>query len=220
MHRKIIVPAGTAPRRSPDSMSLHAQWRFVEWQELDTQSVVELHAATPSPAIQKPRAKKSNMQFSPEEPAKLNCAPRPQHISRRPDPAERLTHGATWRSYTYRAQRLRTVTIEGKVFELRSDLSSPVTLKFTDIFRRPHLPASRVCLQQATASRPSTSRGARPDTDLAGYTSTAVRTLSFEKLTTTPAGRPCLLHTAFAAMRAMSIVSPRRQHPVTRAPLR
>ncbi len=88
------------------------------------------------------------------------------------DPGGTLDHTAQKNStYSYTAQRVRTVTLEGHTLELRSPISSPVQITLRDIFP-PHTPTGLEAVPGGlTPSDRSIDLSWIPDSDadLAGY---------------------------------------------------
>ncbi|MDE1176849.1 MAG: hypothetical protein PW789_09605 [Edaphobacter sp.] len=174
----ILAPAGAAP--TPVA-GLHASaaraGAVIEWQPTPTPSIVELVREHTDP---KPAAKPKAQGKTPAAP-NLNKDEEPVEIRLRsadprthPDAADpggtvdsSATRGA---SYTYRAQRLRTVLLEGKTFELRSDFSAPVALRNVDTFP-PAIPTGLASVPSASNGHPAIDLSWQPvaDSDLKGY---------------------------------------------------
>jgi hypothetical protein len=134
---------------------------------------------TPAPAPT-PRSKSSK-----SAPARKTTQPTPNIVklqppTQTPDPGglidESVLRGET---YQYTAQRIRTVTLDTHTLELRSALSSPVTLTMRDTFP-PLTPTGLAAVPSgpdtsgqpaSAASQPSIDLSWTPDadTDLAGY---------------------------------------------------
>jgi hypothetical protein len=185
-----LAPAGAAP---PPVAALHAtgtrNGALLEWLAIGSPSVVELQRSLVVTGTPQPRAKKSALELSPEEPTEVRL--RSSDINRPPsaDPGGTLDHTARrGERYTYRAQRLRTVVIDGKTLELRGELSQPVALNFVDTFP-PATPAGLAAVPSSLNGKATIDLSWQPgtDTDLAGY-NVYRRTASgsFERLNTTP----------------------------------
>jgi hypothetical protein len=185
-----IAPAGAAP---PPVGALHVtgtrNGALLQWNALPSPSVVELQRSLTVTGTPQPRPKKSSLQLAPEEPTDVKLRSSDVNQASTSDPGGTLDHTAKrGERYTYRAQRLRVVTVDGKALELRGDLSQPVTLNFVDAF--PPAPPTGL------ASVPSISNGKlaidlswQPvtDTDLAGYNIyRRIASGSFERLNTAP----------------------------------
>jgi hypothetical protein len=171
-----------ASGKAPESvMGLHAApnraGAIIEWQTSSSPAVVELvrdRIVPPQPAT-KPAAKPAKSpgaEFAGEDTTQVRLRSADTKTMPPPaDPGGTLDHTAKrGESYTYRAQRVRSVAVNGQTLELRSQLSSPVTLHNNDVFP-PAVPTG-------LASVPSTSNGKAAvdlswqpgsDLDLAGY---------------------------------------------------
>jgi len=185
-----LAPAGAAP---PPVAALRVtgtrNGALLEWSAITSPSVVELQRSLTITGTPQPRAKKSSLQLSPEEPAEVRL--RSSEIKQPPasDPGGTLDHTAKrGERYTYRAQRLRTVTVDGKIFELRGELSQSVTLNFADTFP-PATPAGLAAVPSSLNGKAAIDLSWQPgpDTDLAGYNVyRRAASGSFERLNTTP----------------------------------
>ena len=185
-----IAPAGAAP---PPVAALHVtgtrNGALLQWNALSSPSVVELQRSLAVTGTPKPQPKKSSLQLSPEDPA--TALLRSSDIDKAPatDPGGTLDRSARrGERYTYRAQRLRTVNVDGKALELRSDLSQPVTLNFVDTFP-PATPTGLASVPSGSNNKAAIDLSWQPvtDTDLAGYNIYRhTASGSFERLNSTP----------------------------------
>jgi hypothetical protein len=191
-----LAPAGAAP---PPVAALHAtgtrNGALLEWLAIGSPSVVELQRSLVVTGTPQPHAKKSALTLSPEESAEVRL--RSSDVNRPPtaDPGGTLDHTAKrGERYTYRAQRLRTVILEGKTLELRGQLSQPAALNFADTFP-PATPAGLAAVPSTLNGKPAIDLSWQPgtDTDLAGYnvyrrTASGSRAAldNFERLNTAP----------------------------------
>lgn len=171
-----FAPSGTAP---PAVAQLHAtatrEGALIEWQpptSLDrmpqASSQVELDRTLIAPTATKKTAKPSSgqqfpSQFTPSPPAQVHL----QAGNSRSDPGGTLDRTAIkGESYSYTAQRVRSVDLNGRTFQLRSFISPPVTLHLTDIFP-PQPPLGLVTIPGDTSIDLSWEAGI--ESDLAGY---------------------------------------------------
>ena len=185
-----IAPSGAAP---PPVTGLHIsaarEGAVIEWQPLTPPTIVELRRTLIVTGQPKP-AKKSGTFSSSSEPTDVDLRTAdPKTAPQASDPGGTIDRGAhRGESYTYRAQRLRTVSIGGLTLNLRSELSSPVTLKLTDTFP-PLTPTGLASVPSASDGKAAIdlSWQASTDADLAGYNVYRRSTSgSFERLTATP----------------------------------
>jgi hypothetical protein len=166
-------PAFTAAGAAPPSIQhLHAtatrDGAIIEWQHESTTAPVELARTLVSPpkAPAPPSAKpKSPLQLTPPTPTEV-------HLK---TPADQPDAGGTTDpsankgdTYTYTAQRVRSVTLGGHHLEMRSPVSSPVTVLLADTFP-PQPPAGLVAVPAGTGSAIDLSWEPDTETDLAGY---------------------------------------------------
>ena len=162
---------------------------MIEWQALASPAIVELRRTIIVTGQPKPE-KKSGTFSSSSEPTDVELrTANPKTTPSAADPGGTVDRGAhRGESYTYRAQRLRTVSIRGLTLKLRSELSSPVTLKLTDTFP-PLTPTGLASVPSASDGKAAIDLSWEPlaDSDLAGYNVYRRSTSgSFEKLTATP----------------------------------
>jgi hypothetical protein len=164
-----FTAAGAAP---PPIQQLHAtatrDGAIIEWQRQSTTALVELDRtlASPPKAPTPPSTKpKSPLQLTPPNPIEV-------HLK---TPADQPDAGGTTDpsahkgdSYTYTAQRVRAVTLNGHHLELRSPISSPVTLLLNDTFP-PQSPTGLVAVPAGTGAAIDLSWEPGTETDLAGY---------------------------------------------------
>ncbi len=164
-----FTAAGAAP---PPVQQLHAtatrDGAIIEWQRQSTTALVELDRtlASPPKAPAPPSAKpKSPLQMTPPSPTEVRLK----------TPTDQTDAGGTTDpsahkgdTYTYTAQRVRSVTLHGHQLEMRSPVSSPVTLLLTDTFP-PLPPTGLVAVPAGSGSAIDISWEASTETDLAGY---------------------------------------------------
>ena len=196
LSKPALAAAGATP---PPVAFLHAtpsrDGITLEWQPLSSPSVVELDRALVSASVPKTQPKKSTPLSAPAEPTEVHLRTGDQTHSA--DPGGTVDRTALrGQSYTYSAQRLRTVIINGHSLELRSDLSSPITVNLSDTF--PPLTPTGLASVPGPASidlswQPDT------DSDLAGY-HVYRRTASgtFQRLTDIPVLGPAFSDAAAA----------------------
>ncbi len=152
----------------------------IEWQPPQQTFPVELHRtllANPSappktpakpsaPTPPNPESKppsKLPLQFNGKTAAEVRLLAAKDH----PDTGGTLDATALkGETYTYTAQRVRTVTLDGHTLELRSPISPPVSLQVTDIFP-PASPTGLTAVPSANSIDLSWQPGADPD--LIGY---------------------------------------------------
>jgi hypothetical protein len=198
--RPAIAAAGATP---PPVAGLRAtasrSGATLEWQSIPSSSLVELDRTLVSPVAPKPQPKKSaTLQLA--APTELtDVRLRTGDDSHPTDPGGTLDRSALrGQTYTYRAQRIRIVTSGGHPLELRSDLSSPITLALTDVFP-PSVPTGLDAVQGGTATAPAIDLSWQPgaESDLAGYNVYRRIALgAFQRLTATPVLGPAFSDTA------------------------
>ena len=122
-------------------------------------------AKTPPTPASKPTSKpasKPPLQFSGNTPTEVRLSTK-DHA----DTGGTLdTTALKGETYTYTAQRVRTVTLDGHTLDLRSPISSPITLQVTDIFP-PQSPTGLAAVPSAHSIDLSWQPGTDPD--LVGY---------------------------------------------------
>jgi hypothetical protein len=165
---QIFAAAGAAP---PPVQQLHAtptgHAAIMEWQRQSTTASVELDrilASAPRtpPTPAKP---KSSLQLAPANPTEVRLTTPPGQ----PDAGGTTDSSARkGETYTYTAQRVRLVTLNGHSLELRSAKSSPITLTLNDIFP-PQTPSGLDAVPSGTGAAIDLSWEPDTDTDLAGY---------------------------------------------------
>ncbi|HMH15576.1 MAG TPA: hypothetical protein VK578_20920 [Edaphobacter sp.] len=165
----VFAAAGAAP---PSVQQLHAtptrDGVIIEWQQQTTISPVELDRTltnppkAPAPSPTKP---KSPLQLTPPNPTEVHL----KTPSGQPD-AGGTTDPSTRKgeTYTYTAQRARSITLHGHQLELRSPTSSPITLVLNDTFP-PLVPTGLVAVPAGTGASIDLSWQPGTETDLAGY---------------------------------------------------
>lgn len=165
-----IAAAGAAP---PPVAALRVtstrNGPLLQWNALATPSVVEIERSLA--AAPKPRAAKPGLLPEPEEPTEVKLRSSAVDQASAADPGGSLDRTAKrGEHYTYRAQRLRTVTVDGKALELRGELSPPVAVHFADTFP-PHTPSGLASVASSSNGKPAIDLSWQPvtDTDLAGY---------------------------------------------------
>lgn len=200
-----VAPSGAAPAPVAGlRVTASREGAVVEWNALSSPAIIELErrlvvsAQEKSTTADASGTKAAGLSGN-EEPSevKLRSADPKSH----PDVADSggtLDHTATrGNSYMYRAQRLRTVIVNGKALELRSELSSPVTLRMTDTFP-PAIPTGLASVPSSSNGKASIDLSWQPgaDIDLAGYNiyrSTGAP--GFAKLNSTPVIGPAYTDT-------------------------
>ena len=192
-----FTAAGAAP---PPIQQLHAtatrDGALIEWQRQSTTALVELDRTLTSPPkapAPSPAKPKSPLQLAPPNPTEV-------HLK---TPADQPDAGGTTDpsvhkgdTYTYTAQRVRAVTLNGHNLELRSPISSPITLHLTDTFP-PQPPTGLVAVPAGTGSAIDLSWEPATEPDLAGYhvyrqelTASNQPIGTFQRLTQTPLTGP------------------------------
>ncbi|RSL16827.1 hypothetical protein EDE15_2352 [Edaphobacter aggregans] len=186
----------------------------LEWQSPKTSSQTSTQTGTPIPAsVELDRIHLPNPSTPPKPPAKTppSTASKPtskpaskpplQFSANTPNEVHLTTKDHTdiggtldttalkGETYTYTAQRVRTVTLDGHTLELRSPLTPPVTLQIADIFP-PAIPAGLAAVPSAHSIDLSWQPGADPD--LVGYHvyRRSLPSQEFVRLTQTPVVGP------------------------------
>jgi len=164
-----FTAAGAAP---PPVQQLHAtvtrDGAIIEWQHESTTSPVELDrtlAGPPKAPAPSPAKSKSLLQLAPPSPTEVRL----KTPTDQPDAggtADPSAHKGD--TYTYTAQRVRAITLHGHQLELRSPISSPVTLHFNDTFP-PLSPTGLVTVPAGTGAAIDLSWEPGTEADLAGY---------------------------------------------------
>ena len=197
LSKPALAAAGTAPS---SVTGLHSTATrngiLLEWQPIAAPSFVELDRALVSPS--KPDSKKSSSPLSsPSEPTEIHL--RTSDVPHPTDPGGTLDRTALRaRTYTYRATRLRTVTFNGHLYELRSDPSSPITVNLSDTFP-PTVPTGLTAVPSNNGAAPTIDLSWEPNTDpdLAGYhVYRRTATGAFQRLTQQPVLGPAFSDTA------------------------
>jgi hypothetical protein len=143
---------------------------MIEWlPSSQTSSQVELDRTLtgPSAAPKKPAksspGKAPTLNFTPSQPTEVHL-----QTADAGGTLDRTAHNGE--TYTYTAQRVRSVQIDGHALELRSHPSSPATLLLIDTFP-PKSPTGLVTVPEDAGPNPSIDLSWEPDTenDLAGY---------------------------------------------------
>ncbi|WP_263367203.1 fibronectin type III domain-containing protein [Edaphobacter bradus] len=185
--------AGAAPapveglRAEPSREGATIEWQpqpaSASWVELE-RTLPPAFSKTGTPA--KPAAPKSPLRLSPDEPASLRLQT-PKDVSDRGGTLDRTARKTE--TYSYRAQRVRSVTFEGHTVELRSAPSGAVTVRIADTFP-PQQPAGLAAVPGEAAGSIDLSWQPLPDTDLAGYLVYRRAAAGWQKLTASPVVGP------------------------------
>jgi len=133
-----LAPVGAAP---PSVAGLKAtamrNGARIEWQPVDSVALIELDRTLVSVAPAKTAPKKTAVALPDDQPIEVRLRSGKDDAQQK-DPGGTLDHGAVrGQRYIYRAQRIRIVEARGDRFELRSELSAPLTLAMTDTFAPP-----------------------------------------------------------------------------------
>ena len=170
---------------------------LLQWQPDPAPSIIELDRTLASPNPPKPRSKKAATPFSaPTEAPEVHL--RTGNDSPSTDPGGTLDRTARrGETYTYKAQRIRTVVLNGKSFELRSDPSTPIIVATSDTFA-PIVPSGLAAIPGGTATTAAIDLSWQPDTDpdLAGYNVYRRSNGAFQRITATPTLGPAFSDTS------------------------
>jgi hypothetical protein len=164
-----FAAAGAAP---PPVQQLHAtptrNGAIIEWQRQSTTSPVELDrilAGQPKPTTPSPAKPKSTLQLTQPNPTEIHL----QTPSDQPDAGGTTDSSARkGETYTYTAQRIRSITLNGHHLELRSPESAPVTVLLSDTFP-PQSPTGLVAIPTGAGAAIDLSWQPNTETDLTGY---------------------------------------------------
>jgi hypothetical protein len=198
LSKPALAASGATP---PPVAGLHATSTrngiLIEWQPLPAPSLIELDRTLVSPTS-KPHPKKSPASFtaSPAEPTETSLRTSANEINAS-DPGGTLDRTAQrGQTYTYRAQRLRTVTLKGHTLELRSDPSSLITVSLSDAFP-PATPTGLAAIPSNNGTTPTIDLSWQPNTDpdLAGYNVYRRVNGTFERITSTATPGPAFTDT-------------------------
>ncbi|HTH53855.1 MAG TPA: fibronectin type III domain-containing protein [Edaphobacter sp.] len=193
-----LVPSGNPPLPVASlKATATREGALVEWQPSGSQTVVELDrtlVSTPN----KP-AKKSAVALPEEQPAQVKLRTGHDDTPQQ-DPGGTLDRTALrGQQYIYRAQRIDTIALDGKRYELRGELSAPITLTMKDSFP-PSPPHGLAAIPGSPSGSPTIDLSWEPntETDIAGYNvyrrygTTGI----FQRLTTKPVLGPAFSDTA------------------------
>jgi hypothetical protein len=143
---------------------------ILEWQPLSTPSLIELQRALLALSAVAPRKSASPL-APPPDATEIHLRTGNVSDLATSDPGGTLDHTAQrTQTYSYSAQRIRTVPVDGHVYEIRSELSSPITVKISDTFP-PLTPTGLAAVPSDNGTSPDLDLSWEPDTDpdLAGY---------------------------------------------------
>lgn len=165
-----FAAAGTAPPPTgPITARPTPTGALIQWTPTADSAPTEL-TRTLVVAAPRPAKPSSTPLDAPTTPAVQRLQSRPE--ARQADPGGLLDPAVhTGDTYTYTAQRIRTVTLAGHTLQLHGVPSPPVTLLYADVFP-PHTPTGLLAIPTSgTAAAPSIdlSWDANPEPDLRGY---------------------------------------------------
>lgn len=200
LSKPVIAASGAIP---PPVIGLHAaatrDGAMLQWQPVPEPSVIEFNRSLVSTTEPKPQAAKAANPLAPPAETTEVRIRTSDHAS--PDPGGTVDRSARrGETYTYKAQRIRTVTLNGKAFELRSEPSSPITVALSDIFP-PAVPTGLAAIPGGTATTPAIdlSWQANNESDLAGYNVYRSTSGAFQRITTAPTLGPAFSDTTVTA---------------------
>jgi len=204
LSRPAFAAAGAAPPpidhlrgnaiRNGAALEWTPQPSFSGWVELN-RTLLPAFGPAAKPAA--PPASKSPLNFAPDLPSEVRLQ----------TPKDSPDHGGTidrtaqkTETYTYQAQRVRSVTLEGQALELRSAPSPTITVHIADTFP-PQPPTGLAAVSGGAPGSIDLSWEPVPDSDLAGYLvyRRSAAQAAFQKLTLKPLIGPAYTDTTATA---------------------
>ncbi len=186
----------------PPVIGLHAtatrDGALLQWQPAPDPAIIEFNRVLISTKEPKPKTqptKAANPLASPPEATDVRI--RTGDHATISDPGGTLDRSAhRGETYTYQAQRIRTVVFNGKSFELRSEPSSPITVALSDIFP-PAIPTGLASIPGGTATTPAIdlSWQANTESDLSGYNVYRKANGAFQRVNSAPTLGPAFSDT-------------------------
>jgi hypothetical protein len=165
------TPAGAAPSAIAELKATATRnGALLEWKPLEPSAWLELDRTLTTPVKTKAAPKKAAVSMPEEQPAEIRLRVGDDSAEAK-DPGGTLDRSAQrGQSYTYRAQRVRTVYLDGHRYELRSAVSAPIELIMTDRFPPP-APSGLAAIPGTEGDKPTIdlSWQASAETDVAGY---------------------------------------------------
>lgn len=199
LSRMALAPSGSPP---PPVAALKAtatrNGALLEWQPAGSESIIELNRTLVSASAAKTPAKKPAVTLPEEQPAEVKLRTGREDIPQK-DPGGTLDRTALrGQQYIYRAQRIRLVSLGGTQYELRGELSAPITLTMKDSFP-PAAPRGLAAVpgSQAGAATIDLSWEPNTETDIAGYNvyRRASASGAFQRITANPVLGPAFSDT-------------------------
>jgi hypothetical protein len=197
LSKPVIAAGGAIP--SP-VIGLHAtvtrDGALLQWQPAPDLSIIEFNRSLVSTTEPKPESTKGANPLAPPPEAPDIRIRTSDHASS-PDPGGTLDRSARrGETYTYQAQRIRTVVFNGKPFELRSEPSPTITLALSDTFA-PAVPTGLAAIPSGTATAPAIdlSWQANNESDLAGYNLYRRTSGAFQRVNSAPTLGPAFSDT-------------------------
>ncbi|HEY0163120.1 MAG TPA: fibronectin type III domain-containing protein, partial [Edaphobacter sp.] len=196
-----LVPAGEAPAPVAGLKATATRnGAMIEWQPNDSAPLIELDRTLVSAA--KPAQKKAAMSLPEDQPAEIRLRSGKEDMLRK-DPGGTLDRSALrGQQYSYTAQRIRVVTINGTRYEMRSAVSAPLALAMKDSFP-PAAPTGLAAIPGSQGEAATIDLSWQPDVepDVSGYNVYRREGAagSFERVTAKPALGPAFSDATVAA---------------------